>query len=255
MKDNAARFKYQIMPTWEDVSVDDIEAFLVILDRGRFIIRYTVGEERLIQIRTFRDHQYLSKSEAESKLPEPPTKPQRKRNQRATKAQPNNNESTTSIVRSRARARSGQRTTDNVRTTDTCGGEGAPGAPPPPPAEQAEEPPYPESPIEGDPDLTYEHFRQRADQVLKARITAQPNTFEQKAAIDLCVRYPKEAERYNIIEDYVRSTHKKLRDLPPTMGQVVKWAPWLEQQRAGPVHESDEEFLRKFEAMNGRAIG
>jgi hypothetical protein len=67
LEDRPKRLKAQLMPH-DDV---DMNEMLDTIEKHGFIARYEVGGRRLIQVRTFRKHQYPNKKEPPSTIPAP----------------------------------------------------------------------------------------------------------------------------------------------------------------------------------------
>lgn len=97
----------------------------------------------------------------------------------------------------------------------------------------------------------YESFRARAAELGRGTLPLTPRAYEAQAAIDFVTRYPDPTQQTQLVEAYLASTHRPLRAAPITMGQLAKWAAWLEDNQRAPPAESDEEFIRKCEERVG----
>jgi hypothetical protein len=70
LEDRPERLRVRLFPYDQDITATSLAGMLTELDAHGFIHRYTVKGQRLIQIRTFAKHQYISKREPESELPD-----------------------------------------------------------------------------------------------------------------------------------------------------------------------------------------
>lgn len=73
LEDRPARIKALIFPYDDDLDARQVNCLLEALGTGGFIIRYTVGEKRYIQVVNFERHQNCHFREPESKIPPPPS--------------------------------------------------------------------------------------------------------------------------------------------------------------------------------------
>ena len=71
LEDRPARLLARLFPYDKDLKEVDLDAMLHDLALGGFIERYEANSKRIIQIRQFTKHQYLSKHEPDSVLPGP----------------------------------------------------------------------------------------------------------------------------------------------------------------------------------------
>ena len=70
LEDRPRRIRAEIAP-YEDLDEKKVDALLSALETRRFIIRYTIEENRFIQIANFTKHQHINIKESESIIPAP----------------------------------------------------------------------------------------------------------------------------------------------------------------------------------------
>lgn len=71
VRGRAAYVRAEVFPYEEDVSVQDVERWLLLLERGGFITRYVVADSTYIHVRGFSEHQRIEKP-SKPTLPLPP---------------------------------------------------------------------------------------------------------------------------------------------------------------------------------------
>ena len=80
----------------------------------------------------------------------------------------------------------------------------------------------------------YGYLQTQAVAVRKVNLTLTPRPADAQSAMEFVTRYPDQAQQERLIDAYLRSDHKPIRAVPVTMGQVAKWASWLEEHLAPP---------------------
>lgn len=226
--DDPRRLKVRIMP----YDTDPIEPHLEALVQARFLVRYRVEGRAYLAIRTFTRHQYCRANEPLSTLPAPQDLDQAPTLHQMPKA-PVGTHTLTHASPSGDRAATGRRPGGDLEGKGREGkevgkGEGRIGATAPDPV-----PPGTPAAGAGVPDVPgqlYDRFRQRAAALGRGRLPLTPRPAEGLAAIDLVARYPDVADQDRLVEAYLTSSHPPLRQVPATMGQLAKWASWLEAE-------------------------
>lgn len=117
---------------------------------------------------------------------------------------------------------------DRARDGDDATAGQADAAPPPPEASR-------------DPEAgarLWEMFRVQALTRRQATLPLSCRAAEWGSVQDLLSRYPDPGKQAWLIEAFLTSRHRPILAAPVTIGQVCKWAPWLEAQSTAPAPDS-----------------
>ena len=90
---------------------------------------------------------------------------------------------------------------------------------------------------EGDGERVWELFRTRALALRDATLPLSCRRVEFDSVVDFLARYPDPDKRAWLIDAYLTSRHRPIVSSPLSIGQLCKWASWLEAQATAPAPE------------------
>jgi hypothetical protein len=91
---------------------------------------------------------------------------------------------------------------------------------------------------DGDGERLWELFRARALTLRDATLPLTCRQVEFGSVVDFLARYPDPGRWAWLIDGYLTSRHRPIMAAPLSIGQLCKWAPWLEAQASAPAPES-----------------
>jgi len=94
------------------------------------------------------------------------------------------------------------------------------------------------APDEGAGERLWEMFRTRAKALRDASLPLSCRQVEMGSVVDFLSRYPDPGKWAWLIDAYLTSRHRPIVAAPISIGQLCKWAPWLEAQATAPAPES-----------------
>ncbi len=91
----------------------------------------------------------------------------------------------------------------------------------------------------------WETFRVKALTLRNASLPLVCRKVDEEAIFDFLSRYPDPAKRAWLIDAYLGSNHRPILQAPLSVGQLCKWAAWLEAQATAPVPDNPRTAERK----------
>ena len=90
---------------------------------------------------------------------------------------------------------------------------------------------------EGGAGNLWELFRTKAATLRGATLPLNCRNVEFSSLLDFLCRYPDPAKQDWLIDQFLTSSHRPIVQAPVSIGQLCKWAPWLEAQTTATVAE------------------
>jgi hypothetical protein len=91
---------------------------------------------------------------------------------------------------------------------------------------------------EGDGERLWELFRTQALALRDATLPLTCRAVEQGSLVEFLARYPDPGKWAWLIDAYLMSRHRPIASAPLSIGQLCKWASWLEAQATAPAPDS-----------------